>query len=403
MASDLRPRLFSTSSRTDPSPRRHNERLYQFLDRVDRRWYRGVRQTLEAWLEATPHTFGDRVAREFRSRRDRQCLAAFWELYLFTVLTRLGYSVGVDPPVAGTRRRADFLVESVDNPWMVEATVSFDEETDTAASRRQGQVYAALDQTDSPNFFLWIYVEQGVGPMPGLAPVRHELETWLAELDPDAIAIDVSAGRMQDHLPERTIAAGTWTLRFDAIPKSLDARGRPGIRPLGVFDTGGAKMLDTIGRLRKALVAKADQTRGADRPVLVALNAHGFFVDEDDVYASLFGDDAIQIRIGPDGVVGTEAVRQPTGFWTEGRLGRRPHVSGVLTVENLGPWNVHRVEPTLWLNPWAERPLELEAPFRRIEIDLSSGTRRETPARAPAAEILQLGADWPAAGDVWDD
>ncbi len=396
------PRLFSTAPRTDPSPQRHNERLYPFLDRVDRRWHEGVRQTMQEWLDATPRGFADRVAREFRSTRDRQCLAAFWELYLFTLWTRLGYRIQLEPPVPGSTRLADFNVASVDSQALVEATVSFEEETDTPASRRQGEAYEALERTSSPNFFLWIYIEQGDGPMPGLAPVRRELEVWLATLDPDAIVAQVNTST-RHNLPERTIAAGSWLLRFEAIPKALDARGRPGIRPLGVFDTGGPRMLKTITRLRDALIAKADQTRGADIPVFVALNAHGFFVDEDDIYSGLFGDAAIQFQAGREGIYGSEAIRQPTGFWTERWLGRRSHVSGVLTMENLSPWSVHQVEPILWLNPWADRALGLDMPFRRVEIDLVSGRRRENPAGARAAEILQLGLDWHAAGGPWDD
>jgi hypothetical protein len=358
---------------------------------------------MQEWLERTPLGFAGRVAREFRSTRDRQCLAAFWELYVFTIFTRLGYRIELEPPIPGTRRLADFLVGGIDDQAVVEATVSFDEETDTHASRRQGEAYEALDRTDSPNFFIWIDVEQGVGSMPGLAAVRRELEDWLATLDPNAIAADFNDGPTRDRLPERAITAGTWRFRFEAIPKSRYARGQSGIRPLGVFGTAGPTILNTITRLRDALIAKADQTRGADLPVLVALNAHGFFVDEDDIYASLFGNDAIQFKVGSDGVVGTTAITRPTGFWTEHRIGRRAHVSGVLTAENLGPWNVGQVEPTLWLNPWADRPLELDMPFQRREIDLATGTVRTLPAREMAADILALGADWPAPGGPWDD
>lgn len=398
-----RPRLFSTFERTDPSPQHHNERVYDFLNRVDRRWHEGVRQTLEEWLEAAPNEFAERVAREFRSTRDRQCLGAFWELYMFVMWTRLRYQTEIEPVISGTPRIADFLIDSTDGRAIVEATVSFEEGADSPASRRQGDAYEALDRTNSPNFFLWIYVEQGEGPMPSLAPVRRELEIWLATLDPDAVAADLDERGRHNNLPELRVHAGSWMLRFEAFPKSPAARGQAGIRPLGVFDTGGARVLNTITRLREALIAKADQTRGADLPVVIALNAHGFFVDDDDIYASLFGDEAIQFHVGSDREVGGRSIRQPTGFWTERRLGRRPHVSAVLTVQNLGPWNVDRIEPVLWLNPWAHRPMLIDLPFRRVEIDLVAGARSETAARNAIADILQLGANWPAPGGPWDD
>jgi hypothetical protein len=203
-------------------------------------------------------------------------------------------------------------------------------------------------------------------------------------------------------VPSRSFEAGSWRLRFQAIPKSEEARGEPGIRPLGVFGTGSARVLTTVSRLRDALIAKADQTRGVDHPVIIALDALGLFVDKDDVYASLFGDDAIDFRTLSDGQTDTARIRKLTGLGTEGRLGGRAHVSAVLVSENLGPWNVARVDPVLWLNPWASYALDLGLPFEQIEIDLGEGKRIDRQAQARSYEVLGLTPDWPGPGNAWE-
>ncbi len=403
MEADSRPRLFSTEPRTDGSPGRHNEGVYAFMDRVDRQWFDSVRQLLERWLDGAPARFAQRIARNIRATGDRQFYAAFWELYQFTLWTHLGHTVELEPPVGDSGRLADFLVTRTGQSATIEATVSFDEATDSAASRRLADAYDSLDGTDSPNFFLWIEVEQGEGATPSMAPIRRELEAWLATLDPGDVAASIDTGPRRRDLPTLTLHAATWQLRFEAIPKSAEARGEPGIRPLGAFGTGGARTLTTVARVRNALAAKADQTRNAEGPVIIALDALGFFVDSDDIYSSLFGDEAIQFRTGPAGEMDTARVRQMTGLWTEGRLGRRAHVSAVLVAENLGPWNLARVDPVLWVNPWANRPIQLDLPFERIEIDLTEGKRTDYAARDQVWRILGLAPDWPGPGNPWDD
>lgn len=226
--------VFSDRSRSDPSPRRHNERLYAFLDRVAGPWFDGVRTLLQDWLDSSPEGFASRVAREFRTRRDRQLYAAFWELYQFALWSRIGFEVEPEPAVWGSSRLADLLVKGDLGEALIEATVSFDEETDSPASRRQGDAYAALDRTNSPNFFIWIEVEQGEGPMPSLARVRQELETWLQGLDPDLVATALeNSAPSRRRLPSLQLAAGSWTLRFDAIPKRLMREARPAFAPSG--------------------------------------------------------------------------------------------------------------------------------------------------------------------------
>ena len=228
-----RPRLFSAQQRTDGAPKRHDEGTYEFLDRVNRSWYETVRETLQQWLDEVPVGFASHLANNFQSRRDRQTIGAFWELYLYVLFSRCGFGVSPSPPIGSTGRVADLEVVLGNQPTIVEGTATFDDETDSAAARRLGSAYEALDQTDSPNFFLWIAITQGEGPMPSMRPIRRQLEAWLTSLDPDAVAADVEVHGMRSHLPRLDLTAGSWDLRFEAIPKAAEYRGKPGVRPFG--------------------------------------------------------------------------------------------------------------------------------------------------------------------------
>jgi hypothetical protein len=70
-------------------------------------------------------------------------------------------------------------------------------------------------------------------------------------------------------------------------------------------------------------------------------------------------------------------------------------VSAVLTATELTTRTAALVEPCLWLNPWAQRPLAADLlPWRRIEFR-DDGRPVETTATRSSAEILGVAPDWP--------
>lgn len=397
-----RPGFFDEVDRSDISPMRHNEQLFPFLNRVGGPWFGALRSTLEGWYSQVPAADARGIRQRFRSSRDRQALGAFWELYLFTMFRKLGFSVEIEPLIPGTTRRGDLWVRSGSASAMVEATTCYSESRDSADSRRRGAVYEALDRTESPNFFLSIEIERDAAVMPSMKSVRASLESWLDSLDPDSVTRVMDVDPDWENLPGIRLVEGGWAFQFRAIPKSPRSRGEAGVRPLGVFDPGTAGVVETVKHVRAALVAKAEQTRGVDAPVLIALNSQEFLADDEDFLAALYGDDAIRLSVGPASARDVESIRLPTGFWTEKKLGRRSHVSAVLVAHNLSPSNLDKVEPTVWINPWAARPVDLDLPFRRYEVDLTTGSLAIREATRSAADVLGLGDDWPVAGGPWD-
>ena len=90
-------RLFDDGTRTDPSDPAYSEKYFHYLNRVDLPQYQRARDLLEKWFGAYPEPAKPDLRGRFRSSDDSQHIAAWWELYVFTLYRRLGYSLSVHP------------------------------------------------------------------------------------------------------------------------------------------------------------------------------------------------------------------------------------------------------------------------------------------------------------------
>jgi hypothetical protein len=89
---------------------------------------------------------------------------------------------------------------------------------------------------------------------------------------------------------------------------------------------------------------------------LIAVLSTGSYADSEDLIGALFGQDVVVLRPRGDDF-DTEWTRAPNGLWSPARNRR---VLRCHQASGLAPWSVQTESPRLWLNPWAERPLELE-------------------------------------------
>src|SRR6266542_284643 len=79
--------LFDKFERTDPTPARHQEGNFAFLNRIATPWWSEIRDRLEVWFQAYSGDAGAEKAADlrgrFRSSDERQHLGAWWELYVY--------------------------------------------------------------------------------------------------------------------------------------------------------------------------------------------------------------------------------------------------------------------------------------------------------------------------------
>jgi len=383
--------IFSAIVRTDSSPASHGDSHFQFLEHVSGPYWDQVRDLIEDWFSRLCFDAQADVRGRLRSRDDRQSNGAFFELYLHECLLRMGYMVTCHPELEGTSRRPDFLAEKNGRAIYLEAGSTRSSDSAVARSARVNEVYESLDKLVSPNFFLWVDVaRQGDAPLRA-RPLRGRLERWLAELDPDAHPV---VGKRRADLPGLTHQDAGWTIDFRAIPKSPEARGREGVRPLGIY--GGSEAHWTQGgeEIRGVLTDKGSAYGSLAAPFVIAVASSSISLDDHDVFNALFGTQVVEISTFANGTETQAMTREPDGYWYRGDHWAHREVSAVLVVKNLHPAFVGTQQHTIWEHPDPEFVADQFPIWRRAGGEDETMTFIE-PKRSQA-EWFGLGDPWPA-------
>jgi hypothetical protein len=87
--------------------------------------------------------------------------------------------------------------------------------------------------------------------------------------------------------------------------------------------------------------------------------------------------------------------REPNGLWQRGRAHRGTRVSAVLSLRSPYMYSLTASEPSIWINPWATKPLSYKYPFSTVRADLPANQLRRTPGTTDAHEAFGLTTDWP--------
>lgn len=366
--------IFSPDARDDPSPASHGESHAQFLDRVLGPYWDQVRDLIEDWFSRLcPDARADLLGR-LRSKD-----------------LRMGYVVTCHPQLAGTNRRPDFLAEKGGRSIYIEARSASSSDASVGNAARLNAVYESLDKLDSPNFFLWIdVVQQGVAPLRS-RPLRGRLENWLARLDPDVHTL--VAGKGREHHPGYVHEDAGWRIDFRAIAKSPGARGREGVRPLGIFGGGEAHWVQDEETIRGALIDKGSAYGALGAPFVVAVASNSVSSDDDAILNVLYGREVVEFRTYPDGTEGTAMVRKPDGYWYRGDHWDHRGVSAVLLVRNLHPAFVSEQQHTIWEHPDPEFAVD-ELPIWRRSVVEDGGMAFIDPQRSQA-EWFGISGAWP--------
>jgi len=238
----------------------------------------------------------------------------------------------------------------------MEAVLATEEsDTDVAARARMNVVYDALDRLVSPDFFIGMTLEGTPETPPPARRIRSFLAKRIAQLNPDDVTELYKSGGLEA-LPKWHYEYEGWKIDFYPIPKKPDARGKAGVRPIGL-QFHGFRLVDTRVAIREAVVAKAGRYGDFDLPYVIAVNAFSQFgINQIDVMDALFGKEQWTVQITQSGPAETEMTRKPDGAWTSKSGPRYTRVSAVLLASTVLPWNVPRAPICLYHNPWAKRP-----------------------------------------------
>jgi len=391
--------LFKNVVRSDMGWRGHAESNIAYLKRSARPEAARVRDLIESWLSRYPERDNPDFITRLQSNNDIEHQAAFFELYIFTLLTSHGYEVEIHPIGDPSKTTLpDFRVSRAGVPlFFLEATSSADPTAKPLAQRRTvGRVLDAIESVESPNFFLHVEI-LSLGPQsPRLQPIRAAVRDGLRDLDPEHLTNMLSQSGRLDAMPSWTWSHGGWTLWFSVVPRSHAARGRPGIRTIGM-GPGFVGFVESHRPLSNSVAAKAKRYGDLALPYLVAVNSADAALDDIDVGEALFGKEHILLELkgseDPSATIG----RAADGRWFGPKGPRGSRVSGVIVARGVTPWTVARTTPVLWHNPWASRRLAPE--FWRLpqqSPDQLQGAMVYVSGQT-AADLLGLARGWPEA------
>ena len=344
-------RIFDEITRTDETLAGWSTPEFEYLNRSARAVSSQVRQLIESWYLEYPEEHRSELRRRLRSLDDFEFYSAFFELYLHTLCRRSGYRVEVHPELeSGSLKRPDFLVAPPDaERFYLEAIVATghsDEER--RAQRLLGEIYDALNEIDSPNFFIGLRLAGGPsGPIPRRKLIAA-VERFLRQLDADEVDGRLRAGGI-DALPREVFEHEDWAIEYFASPKAPEWRGKPGVQPVGTrFHE--PRTITPSADIKAAIARKAGRYGDLPSSYVVAVNVLNEHVSDPDTMDALFGK-----QRWPFPSEGID--REPDGAWIGPKGPHNTRVSGAFIVHRLTPWTVAQQTPVLAFNPYAKIPL----------------------------------------------
>jgi hypothetical protein len=227
-------RLFDEIERAEPRSKRENEPLFGYYNSSARPCVAALRDQLESWFHRYPEMAKTDLRARFRSRITAQHQGAFFGLYLHELLCLMGFELSIHPDLESTVPTHPDFILSRDGQQLfyLEATLALSSQDEAAKESMIAQVYDTLNKMHSPNFFVAIQVQGTPKTPPPGKRLRHQLEQWLATLDPDDLRHKLETEGF-DGLPSFEWAYEGWNLSFLPIAKSPNLRGKSGVRPIG--------------------------------------------------------------------------------------------------------------------------------------------------------------------------
>ncbi|MDZ5448634.1 hypothetical protein [Labrys sp. ZIDIC5] len=374
--------IFDDIARHDLAPPLANDTDFSYLNRSNRVEATRVRVLVDSWFERYPLEDRGGLAERFRSSINHQHKSAFFELFLHEFVLATGHRIiAIEPPLAHTRYRPDFLVESPGGGrFYLEAVLATGlSDRERAEQARLDTALALIDRADAPQHFLDVTTRGAPTDNISGRKLMRGLNQWIAALPDGDAAADIAPFCWEEHGVRIELKA--WPRLHPGAPgRAIGIRHFPFRAGRGQAD------------IREAVVFKAEKYGVLDHPLVIAVNSFEHFQPQDDLLNALFGSVSVAIRI-ENGRRQVEERRAPDGVWWGPRGARKKGVGAVLAFARVDPWNFASRHGCLVINPWAT----LELPPLHFGIDevLSRNGNLQRTQGATLGQRLGLPGRWP--------
>lgn len=376
---------FDEIDRSGAEPASHLIGQFDYLNASGRPEAAAVRTLIDGWLADYPTADRPEMVRRLRSRDDVLHRSALFELMLHALMRRQGFTIVEIEPQLPNGKAPDFLVETPDGRrFYLEATLASGMDNVAAgADRRMREALQAIDDVNSPDFFLHLHTRGTPSQPIATARLRRAVQHFVDGLDYDQAVAKAEAGQPPAPVWQHDEHGAHFMIQ--PVPKNIR---RPGGRAIG------GRMLPGRGirpeeAIKSAVEGKAGRYGDIDLPLVIAVNALEEVARVADAVDALFG--TTGVIVSEDG--GARGIRNADGAWRGAGGPVYTRSSAVLFVERFSAWSVGQRTMSLIHNPWARRPiagLPLGVDVREV-ID----GRLETRAGQSLREIFALPEGWP--------
>lgn len=379
--------LFEHKERTDDKPANHLDNTYDFYDRSSSRQVAQVRDTLNSWFANYPESEKVELKRRFQTSFS----SPFFELFLHEFFRRQGFTLEPHPILTGTAKRPDFLVRGHGLEFYLEAKESTDKsEGEQSTENRINQLYDQINRTNTPNFFFRINeLLLKSNNQPSGKKITKFIESQLPQFDPDEVSKSLKTGGLEN-LETITFEDQDLKLIISLIPKSLEARGKLGLRPIGIypFDSywGGAD-----ASIKTSIEKKATRYGELDKPYLICINSTSEKGDGDyDMMNALFGSLQMTFSTNPSNQ-DEKLTRAKDGIFLNSQGPKYTRVSAIL-ITHVHSANLHVANHWLVRHPFANKELSFDS-FELTKV-LVDNDQIKTINGKSIKEILEIPDNW---------
>lgn len=335
-------KIFDDFVRTDLSLKNTSQSDYEYLNKSARLPTQLLRQIINGWFEEYKQEIKDSnkindLKKRLQSKKDdqHQHIAAFFELYMFILLKRLGFVIVAEPSIHGCTTKPDFLAtcsktgkgfyleattvtEGDDNNkrdkaiWLVADKINKKIQSDSRAIRLDW--YGICSEHDITKEVInkiknWINTNQSENP------INFSFKNWFLCLT----AIKISS-------PFERIVANIGNIKVQSLNHKTDIN----------IDTIAENRMDATSRIQDAISEKAKKYGQLDKPYVIAINMKSHYFNRNFLFEALFGREVTHFY--EDGKI-VEA-RLDDGIWQKYKETISTSVNGVLSFFSLSPWTV---------------------------------------------------------------
>lgn len=263
-------KIFENKKRTDSNFANHLDDLFDFYDRSAKPEFTKVRNIINEWFIDYPQS----EKSELKSRFRKTFSPAFFELFIYQLFAKQGFTLTPHPQIPGTKKAPDFLAEKGNLSFYIEAIEATGiSDAEAASNKKVNAIYDALSKLTIPNY--WLIIEKlkiKSIQQPSSKRIIEYLETRLPDYISNIVAANIELSDW-GHITPLVIDKDDVKLVVRLFPKSLQHSQDESTPTIGGLPGGSGWGYPEEQLIRNAVHKKASRYGELDKPYLICINA----------------------------------------------------------------------------------------------------------------------------------